>query len=508
MDDLNKQDVNTGDGATAPGAAVGTDQTTLQPDQAALSDTAAKPEGDKPAGDVPAEVVDEPDFEAVLFTPDEPKGEEGGDKAKKEEESGSSSSDATKPSALSDRLKTLKEIAAQLDAVPENQDANFNRLRKLNREMIKEQIGKVESLEKLEAYGSPERVEQALSLLDGLNGYDTERGVPSAHKFAESLHQQNPEVAYNAALNLMRFSSKDGKPFAELFTRNVLGLDPARLADFQAISKGEIPEGYEGMAASPDEIAAIEPQFHDAFKRLTPKQKEIVKDGYDQYATQTEKAEAVRVLQDSQKVIGDEKGKAEKKAQDEASFVKNLETKATEIEGQSTETIGTRIQSGLEKLVFSSDTAVDMTMKQAVNNQIFNLVNDSPYIRKTAENYFTAMGVDITAQRPKIDYLFGRLSENIDIETVATLRGQTKSAEEAHRVRVEAENRLAAIGLSLIAQVARRTKAGLAAKGAVKLPENQLPAVTTTSSEGQPSAAFDYKAAAAATREGKTLKAA
>jgi hypothetical protein len=379
----------------------------------------------------------------------------------------------------------------------------------MNRELLGNEISKVEAAERLEAYGDTGRIEKALGLLDGLNGYDPERGVRSTHKFADALVAEDPEIAYNAALNILRHQAKDGKPFAEIFTRNVLGLDPARLADFQAISRGEIPEGYEGMVDKTEDLAAINPTYHDAFRRLGPKQKEIVKEGFDQYATQAEKSEAVRILTAAQNELTTEQRAAADKARSEQLFGEKLVEKATEFEGESTRTVGTRIQSGLDKLAFSSDPAVDLTMKQAVNNQIFNLVHESPYIKESAEKYFKAIDVDISAQRPKIDYWFGRLSENIDIETVASLKGHTHEAEKAHSNRLEAENKLAAIGLSLIAQVARKTKAGLASRSSVKLPENQMPATTDNSSEkpAASSAGFDYKAAAAATREGKVLKA-
>jgi hypothetical protein len=81
--------------------------------------------GDKPAdGEKPDEDLD---FESVLFAPDEAKTEGGDDKGKKEEESVAG---AQTPTATSESLKTLRDIAARLDAIPENQNANFNSLRK------------------------------------------------------------------------------------------------------------------------------------------------------------------------------------------------------------------------------------------------------------------------------------------------------------------------------------------------------------------------------------------
>jgi hypothetical protein len=502
MPEETKTDVNQSgestEQSTDAGAAIGTDDSKKL--ETPEGDTSKAAEGGDKA-DTGKQEEEETDFEAALFDTEEKKteGEEG---AKTTDDTAA----AAKSTSIGESLKTLREIAAQLDNLPESQDANFNRLRKMNRTLVNEQITKFEAAEKLEAYGDTARVEQALNLFDGLHGYDTTNGQPSAHKFAESLVQQDPEIAYNAALNIMRHSTKDGKPFAEVFTRHVLGIDPARLKDFQAISKGEIPEGYEGFVPKAEELQIIPTEFHDAYKRLTPKLREIVNDGFDQYATQADKTEAVRLLQESQKVISVDRQKAEDATKQEETLRSNLEAKATEFEAASTETIGTRINSGLDKIAFSSDEAVDLTMKQAVGNQIFNLVHEAPFIRKSAEEYFTKMGVDVKTERPKIDYWFNRLSENIDIETVATLKGQAKAAEEAHRVRLQAETQLAAIGLKLIANVARKTKAGLVNRGSVKLPENVIPAPKTDSQATQSGKVIDYKSAAAATREGKVLR--
>lgn len=444
--------------------------------------------------------TEDTDFESVLLAPED-------DSTKGGDEEGKGAAPAATGS-LSEYVTTLKGIREALENLPENADEGSvtKKLRQLNRELLTKHEAEVSDYARLEQFGSRDRIEDALSLYDGLNGYDTTRGAPSAHKAAEMLVEKQPEIAYNLALNVMRHNTKEGTPFAELFTRNVLGLDPKRIADFQAISRGEIPEGYEGMIASTEDLAAINPSFHDAYKRLTPKMREIVKEGMDQYARPDEKAEAQRILQDSLKAINDAKKDEQDAATKDANLAKNLETKAIEIEGESTTNVGTRIQSGLDKLVFSSDVAVDLTMKQALNTQVFNLVHESQYVRNQAENYFKAIGVDIARERKNIDYHFSRLSENIDIEAVARTKGQVKAAEEAHRVRKDAETRLAAIGLSLVAQVARKTKAGLKAKGETKVPEGQLPATDQTkASSTAGNGSFDYKAAAAATREGKTL---
>lgn len=495
MDDFDDQDVEMSAG-NAQSAAVGTDDAG---NETPATDFPSQSQDPSTPGDAEIGKLDESDFEAVLFESE----------TSPDEAVSLSTEPPKEDTKLSVHLQTLKEVRESLDKLTESPDeaAKTKILRRLNRELLTKHEAEVAEFSRIAQYGDVPRIEEALTLLDGLYGYDTDRGAPSAHKAAEMIVAKEPAVAYNLALNVLRHADANGTPFAEHFTRHVLKLDPQRLSDFQAISRGEMPEGYEGTVDTSEDLARIDPQLHDAYKRLSPKLKEIVTEGFDQYASPGEKAEAMRLLQESQLAINVGRDKARQDAEKEAQLAKNLETTAVRIEQEATETIGTRIQNGLDKIAFSSDSAVDLTMKQAVNMQIFNLVHESAYVRERAESYFKAMNVDIASERSKIDYWFGRLNENIDIETVARTKGQTQAAERAHSVRKDAEVKLAAIGLKLIASIANKTKAGLRARGEAKVPENQLPPRDSTSSSSvSTNGSFDYRAAAAATREGRVLR--
>lgn len=498
MDEKTAADVILGpDDADDVAVDIALDETEDVSTEEKTSDTPDETKSEDKKADKADKDEDEVDFESVLLAEDD-KSE--ADKDTKEE------SKTETPSNLSDSLKTLKELAEQLDNLPENQDANFNKLRKMNRELIKGEITKLEAAERVASFGDLDKVEEGLTLLDDLDGYDHEIGQPSTKAFADKLVAKDPEKGYNLALNLMLGKTKDGREFAEVFTRRVLGLDPDRLKDFQAISKGEVPEGYEGMIAVTKDLERVDPQFHDAFKRLTPKQREIVAEGLDQYATQGEKIEALQILQESQKVLESNRKDQADQAEKTETLQNNIVTKAMEFEATATESIGTKLTNGLEKVVFSSDQTIDLTMKQAVETRLFDLVHESAYVRGRAEAYFKKMGIEL--DRKKLDYHYNRLSDNIDIEAVATSKGQKDAATKAHNARVEAEKQIAAIGLGLIARIARKAGGKLASQAAekTKVPKNNLPATKRQdSSAGNGSKPLTWKEAAAATRAGKSI---
>lgn len=512
MADINElQDVNQESSEDLEGATVGADN---EPDTSGdTSQDADDQEGSEDQSDKSSDDDADIDLEAVLLGSAEPDKTGEADQGGKEK-GGKGTSDGK--ASLDDRIRDLKEVALKLDGLPENQDANFTKLRRVNRELAKLKIEELEQLKQYEAFGDTDRIKEGLTLLDGLNGYDTANGVPSTHKFADTIVTSDPLMAYNLALNLLSHKSPQdsvfqGSVFAEIFTQKVLGLDLTRLADFQAISRGEVPEGYEGIVATSEDLAVIPQEQHTAFKRLTPKLREIVLEGMDSYASVVEKAEAQRILDDSQNAIDKAANESQTQQQQQTDLQNKMQEKAVELEQNATETIGTRIWQGLDRVAFSSDPAVDATMKQGIATQIFNLVHESPFIRQSAEKYFTDIGIDIKTDRQQIDYWFARLGENLDIETAASVRKQNKVAEQAHKSRREAEARLASYALKYASHVANKTRAPLAESGKKGVPQNELPNVdrskNSSTSNGK-TRSLGWEDAYNATAQGKILKAA
>lgn len=484
-------------------AAVGTE---LIPEQVSNDENKADAATDKTA-DVPAKETEDGesdadiDLEAILNE------EVPAETAATEPEKEKGDQQHVTPT-LDSRIKELRGIAAKIDGLPENGDANFKKMRELVNKLTSTKITELETLQQFEAFGDLDRVKEAMGLFDGLHGYDTQLGIPSSHQAADALVTKEPETAYNLALNILgKENPKSGVAFADVFTRTVLKLDPQRLADFQAISRGEIPEGYEGVIAKNEDLETIPAEFHDAYKRLSPKMREIVLDGLgDKYATAADKAEAQRLLQDSQDKLTSVQKKQSEDQQKAIDDQKRLAQTATTLEHTTTETIGKRLGAGLEKLTFSTNADTDLTMKQAVSNQIFNLVHESPYIRSQAEQYFSKLGIDLKTDRPQIDHWYSRLGTNLDIAAVANFKGQTAVEEKAKREIAEAEKRLASYGLKYAAHVAR--KVGYTLRNNVKVPNNVIPAhlePQTPSKDGNRKP-LTWEDALAATAQGKKLE--
>lgn len=478
-----------------PGATIGADDN--------ISETAEK--------ETETDQTDEVDFEALML-------EEGENPVKEEEPGeGKAKEEVEKEPAkdrASDILTTLKDLAAKLDGLPENQDANFNKMRQLNRTLVQKLSSEVEEMREATAtisrFGEEKEIKEKLELVDDMNRYDVKLGYVNPDKAAEKIVQKDADHGYRFVMSLM--AQPAGKGFlGDYVVKNALQLDLERLEEFQALSRGEIPEGYEGISrVSEKELEEIPEQHRETFKTLLPNQRALVKEGFGRSASQIEKLEAEAILRDRQARIDDDKRKVTEESEKQIAFERTVDEAINEGSAEAFETIGGVIERALGKIQFSGNAAQNATMQFGVHKALFGIEN--PMMRTASVNYFKSIGVPEKVIGEKIEASI-KVLDAIDAENevmaYTKARGQTAEYAAAKERFDQKVMNLARIGIGLAAQAARATGAAIKAdkKTETKIPTNEIPNINRTSLEqtGQKRrySAAEYAAAAAA---GKVLR--
>lgn len=432
-------------------------------------------------------------------------------------------SETGKLSALTAELKSLKDELAKLpgDQLSEKQNKSFTAMRTANEKIL----GRVEALSQdlaqVTRFGEPERIREAVELQDKLYQYDVKEGYQSPKPFAEHLAKKDPQHAFRTAAYLLAQPSEGGNPMVEGFVKSILQLDPNRLEEFQAISRGEIPAGYEGLNLTLDEdLQKVPTERHAAFKRLTGSQQAIVRGGFETYATEAEKLDAKRVLEDSQRLVNSETQQAREIADTETTFNTAVDTYRDKSQVDALTSVHTGIGTALSKITFSTDKVVDASIRYGVNRAIFDFEN--PVFRVNAEKHLIEMGLpeaEIKQVGKEVSRLLDELDSTIEHKSFAMARmekarklgdkeaekvqkQEAQRADEAFQSKIK---RLKVLGIGLAAKVSKKAGAKLAQMPAAKVPEHVEPVIKTeTSSNGswqRPPASAYAKAAA----EGKVL---
>jgi hypothetical protein len=332
--------------------------------------------------------------------------------------------------SLAAELKSLREELAKIpaDQLSEKQNKAFGAMRTANEKIL----GRVEqltaNLTEVTRFGEPERIREAVELQDSLYKYDVAEGYESPKLFAESLAKKDSKHAFRTAALLLAQPGEDGKPLVDGFVRSVLQLDADRMEEFQAISQGQIPAGYEGLNLTLDEdLQKIPTVLHPAFKRLTPTQQEIVRGGYADYATEADKLEGRRVLEDSYRIVTQDVQKANQVKADQRSYETAVNTNRDNIQTEALRTVSDGIDKALEKAIFSSNQTVNAPILYGITRAIFDFEN--PIFKERAEKYCIDMGLEAVEVK-KIGNETARLLDELDtiIESKAVVTARIEEA--------------------------------------------------------------------------------
>ncbi len=423
----------------------------------------------------PSEMEDDAaDIEAILMA-------EIGDRAEPGSEQPDEESTGNEQ-GITARIAALKEFGATLDKLPADADESVKTLmlRKANKEFINKWLPELENLQNVFAVGTPEKVKEALELTDGLYGYDTLKGVQTAEKFARNLATKDPDHAYQTMLDLAMQKRADGTDFATLFAKNILELDPSKMDVFKKISRGETVEGYE--MSNPEQLKNIPGELHAAFKTLTPKLRDIVLDGTQQYASEAERVEAMKVLNNANREILDNARKQQDALAERTTLETAIDTNYNALATDFNKSMPEKLSQTLDRLVFSTDPAINATMRYGLSNALRDVIDAD--LQPNAKKYFESLGVEaaeIDASFQRASALFSQIQAQMDIEASASARKQTNAAAQARGARLEAEKRLLAVGIGLAAKAAQKTGAKAAGAALKAAPTNQIPVIEDSS---------------------------
>lgn len=134
----------------------------------------------------------------------------------------------------------------------------------------------LEGWKPLESYGQPETIQSRLSIIDGLrtpitdqNGqiqYDQATGMPlfTARPGLEQLASQSPMQVAQIFDDLCEMEFVPGLTYQQALLQQ-LGLDPNRIDEYKRLQPGQAPEPVTAL-----ELQGVPPEFHEAFKALSP----------------------------------------------------------------------------------------------------------------------------------------------------------------------------------------------------------------------------------------------
>jgi hypothetical protein len=253
-------------------------------------------------------------------------------------------------------------------------------------------------------YGDTGAIKSSLELLDGLYGYaqdehgnvlyDEHTGLPisSPHTFVSQIQESSPALADQLLYGFWGAKGADGLTGAQRMFQT-LGLDPNRLADYQALTQNPNKSVATPGVVSSDELAYVPQQYHELYKNLSPNQR--------YQAQQMEPEQLQEYLAEKQEAFENRQFRERyNQAQAEHAVRQGQEFRAS-VEHSFQEYAGKLRQDGLTSIVknlssqvqFSADPATNAVQSGAVMAIMANLL--SPELRFATESTLNALGVTL-----------------------------------------------------------------------------------------------------------------
>lgn len=271
-----------------------------------------------------------------------------------------------------------------------------------------------------------EVTQKKIDLANGLYGLDHTTGQPTTKSFVENVVKESPTLANQLLFDLtqqtMEKPGYNGWTLGhELLTR--IGLDPTKLTELQAYSRGEISPQSVGIEAVPDYVPT---EYREAYKNLN----QITRMDLDAYlgpnGTDDQRAAALSTLSDKQRSIEREQADAYAEQQSQQAF----ETEVyTETETQVIASYEGLMKSVTESDAFtqvklSADPVVDASLKGNLMSQITALGDPRSLLAKQAATSFEAMGIKV--DMAKISSLMQEVETNTTAAVKADKYGKLK----------------------------------------------------------------------------------
>ncbi len=295
---------------------------------------------------------------------------------------------------------------------------------------------------------------EAVELYQGLTSFDNERGVPTAKKFAEALYQKDPNLAYQAAVDLFGLQAPgeaEGYSFAHAYLE-ANGIPPSRLDDIRAFIA-------DGQKVSFTEVPTFVPnEYQDAYKQLSEKAREYL--DFQLEGDEFERNAGLEVLQSKQYMLDQQNAKQAQIAQDQQRLATEIETEVTQ---DTLNTFNTFVESFYETPTFkdvqvSGNPVVDSAIKKSINQMVVNLAEPDTVSGRQALNLFKELGVSVDTQ--KISELIGIVNGSIETSIKAGKGNHLPSKAQADSAKLQALQRLSGLRNSLWSQAVSKIAQG------------------------------------------------
>lgn len=293
--------------------------------------------------------------------------------------------------------------------------------------------------------------------LDDLNAFDVDTGTPTAKPFVEKLYAADPQSAERLLNDLMRQPvDEKGQTLGHQYME-ALGLDPTRLSEFRKISRGEISPELPG--AIPD---VIPPEYADAYKTLSPANRDKVLDDLEMAKDETDPDEAkalqnaaLETLDNVQYRINETQRREREQAEADAALALDVENDVITGAKETYTNLFETLENGEAfKAKLSTNPQMDTALKSSILGHMTALGDPDTVLGARAQSFFKDIGIQVDMSA--ISSLMHSIEENLRIASVATRKGFQTNARNARDKVTEAQAELTALGNKYFAQCAKR----------------------------------------------------
>lgn len=292
------------------------------------------------------------------------------------------------------------------------------------------------------------RAQEQQELVQELYGFDMERGVPTTQGFAQKLAAKDIGLAQQTFMDLGTIEVADegiqGYTLGHRYLESI-GLDPFKIEELRAFSRGEINGEKFGVVESPDFIPT---EYAAAYKQLP----EVLRTDIDIYLTgqnPDQRAAALQLLQDKQSVISQAAATQENFRTAEMNFNNEVSTTvAAELDTAYKGLLGAVKQNpAYTGVKVSSNPHVDSTVKDSIISQINALGDPRSILAQQAVETFRTLGVQV--DMPKVEKLLGDIESNTQIAVKAEKLGKLQNRDYSTHVQEALGRRSAAISQTI-----------------------------------------------------------
>lgn len=346
--------------------------------------------------------------------------------------------------------ETAPEFPEDIDSLPgDSRRSNWQQLRtryqesdRLNGDLKTQAETFTPIQQKLEAWGGIEQVEQAYTLAQSLRApmVDPNTGEPvldnyglpaySAEPFVERMASESPQTLYEIAHRSMNQKFGDESVSHAIF-RDYYGLDPALIDTYRQIqSPRDVAQFMQNAGqVSAEQLAAIPPQYHEAFKSLSPELRtevELMGDAArDQYLTDRAEILQNRAFREEQKAYQEQQKQAA-----QAQFEQRIEQAGKQyIENAENGVLQESMDRLKAEVNLLPDAADNQYIHESIITKAVSAIKNNPDIKRYTDLYKRA------AYREGMNDKWGANQDKTQADMLAAKVARLYRAEETKQVK-------------------------------------------------------------------------